>query len=155
MIKVYDDASNISMSLADATATKTGAIRLDSSFAAGDGVWGLVQEWTTTIDLATDPNAGSFTAGTITVSRIGKVVTFHGTSTFTHGSASSVSSSANLLPSWALPVAIAYNVYVLSSDMGRILINTDGSITTGYFDYFGATSNRINSIVGPLVTYTF
>jgi hypothetical protein len=43
MIKVYDDASNISMSLADATATKTGAVRLDSSFAAGDGVYGLVQ----------------------------------------------------------------------------------------------------------------
>jgi hypothetical protein len=43
MIKVYDDASNISMSLADATATKTGAIRLDSSFAAGDGVYGVVQ----------------------------------------------------------------------------------------------------------------
>jgi hypothetical protein len=42
MIKVYDDASNISMSLADATATKTGAIRLDSGFAAGDGVYGLL-----------------------------------------------------------------------------------------------------------------
>jgi hypothetical protein len=64
MIKVYDDASNISMSLADATATKTGAIRLDSSFAAGDGVYGLVQanKWqkrilstsltSTTVDIA-------------------------------------------------------------------------------------------------------
>ena len=43
MIKAYNDSSNISMSLADATATKTGAVRLSSDFAAGDGVYGFVQ----------------------------------------------------------------------------------------------------------------
>jgi len=43
MIKVYDDASNIAMSIADATASSTGAVRLSSDFAAGDGVYGFVQ----------------------------------------------------------------------------------------------------------------
>jgi microcystin-dependent protein len=42
MIKVYDDASNISMSLADATATKTGAVRLSSDFAATANQYGFV-----------------------------------------------------------------------------------------------------------------
>jgi len=41
MIKPYHDQSNISMSIADATATKTGAVRLSSDFAAGVSAWGL------------------------------------------------------------------------------------------------------------------
>lgn len=67
VVKLYNDASNISMSIADATATKTGAVRLNSGFAAGDGVYGLVQanKFQTKVvgsDVTTDTTFLSFNA---------------------------------------------------------------------------------------------
>ena len=44
IIKLYDDASNIAMSLKDATASLTGAVRLSSDFAASASDYGFVKK---------------------------------------------------------------------------------------------------------------
>jgi len=61
MIKVYDDASNIAISLADATASLTGAVRLSSDFAATSSQYGLVLA-----DKSQEKTLGGSVAGTST-----------------------------------------------------------------------------------------
>lgn len=76
---------------------------------------------------------GSFTGGTIRVSRFGKLVSIIMLTGGTHASASSVNSAANLIPQWAVPPAMQTNAYNFTgSDVLRVSVDTAGLLNTTY-----------------------
>ena len=59
IVKLYDDASNISMSIKDATASLTGAVRLSSDFAATTAQYGFLKAPNGTLRLHTGNGHGA------------------------------------------------------------------------------------------------
>jgi hypothetical protein len=75
IIKLYTDASNIAMSIADATASSTGAVRLSSDFAATSSQYGLVlaNKWQSKVTASPVSTTGVITSLTFNNLVIGKV----------------------------------------------------------------------------------
>lgn len=152
MIKVYDDASNISMSIADATESLTGAVRLSSDFAAGDGVYGFVQKWSEVVDITGDAN---FSVGNLVFSRVDNVVTVTADQNITHSSSTGgvISSAAGLIPAEFRPSDSIHNCYYVTTDeTSAIRVNTDGSFGLRYFSSTGGVA-RTTTRSAPIASY--
>lgn len=102
--------------------------------------------WSTVIDLATDPNAGDFTDGSILVKRVGDIVTVSVLSSLIHATLSSASSSNGLLPSWAIPDAGVNTAYLTESAGSRtIVIGSLGQLITSYYSATFSNVTRSSS----------
>jgi len=86
--------------------------------------------------------------------RVGKQVTVFSNGNLTHSSNNSPNSGNIVLPARFRPKQAAHTVYISGgADIGHILVNTAGQISTVYRTYSGSDSNRINSLTIPLITY--
>ena len=82
---------------------------------------------------------GDYTGGSITIVRIGRVVTITGS--LTHNSSSVPISANNVIPSWALPLGtdFAINVYDITTRVYRSGVNpVDESFSNIYRDWAGS-----------------
>lgn len=97
---------------------------------------------------------GSFTGGTLLVTKLGNQVSIRALTDLTHASASAPSSSVGLIPEWARPSDITTNVYFANTtEVRRFIVNADGGIATGYFNYAGSLTNLTGS--GPMVATSY
>lgn len=95
---------------------------------------------------------GSIT-GTCRATRIGRVVTLTGTGAWTHSSASSVSSGADL-PSQYRPSTETIGCFLATGSGIRIIrVQTSGVLTLEYFDEALAALNATGSGSPPVITY--
>lgn len=87
---------------------------------------------------------GSFTGGTLRVSKVGNIVTISSNASLTHASANNITSSAGLIPTWARPAATKLNLCYFDGTtyVTRFGVAADGSISTAYVDWAGAAVNR-------------
>jgi len=110
------------------------------------------------VDLAADPNSGSFTGGVLKLVRIDKAVILSGESKLTHGSAGSVSSLAGLVPADFRPTSNttddAWNeFYRDASGSCGISVKSDGQLLVEYYNDSGAVS-RTDTVKAPTMVYT-
>ncbi len=90
---------------------------------------------------------GDYTAGSVFVSKIGRVVTIS-TSGLSHSSATSSAGAVDGLPEWADPMVTSSNVSDFGSiHVGEINITTSRQVTSNYRTWAGGTQNRTTT--GP------
>jgi hypothetical protein len=85
---------------------------------------------TTTINAASDPNSGDLDSGSMTVVRVGNLVTITGS--FAHLLNRSPSSSSNFVPSWAQPTRSVLNAYASVAQRREVIVNTSGTLRFEY-----------------------
>ena len=95
---------------------------------------------TAVVDLATDPNAGAFTAGILTFERIGRRVTVTNTSgSITHGSASTATSGTLVPASMRPQTTIETVVNMNATRVASLRISNTGTVQADYLDWAGAS----------------
>ena len=96
----------------------------------------------------------NYTSGSFTVTRVGNQVTLTGNDTWAHSSATSASTSAGILPIDYRPSdTLSFAYYLAGAIACRLRIETDGTITTSYFDGNLTAKNETGSVVPPAATY--
>lgn len=86
--------------------------------------------------------SGSFTGGSVRVTRVNKNVTITLDSALTFAAASAPASAVNFLPSWAIPRSTKNNVYsATGTGILETEILTDGRLTLEFRTWAGATTN--------------
>jgi len=126
----------------EASSSQAGLVTMDSGATTS-----IVGEYETTTFNA----GGSFTGGdACTITRIGNVVTLQFDNTASHASATSVSSSAGIIPASYRPTSgVRYNAYYTAASgvFASVEVSTAGTITTRY------DSARTNTNAVPSITW--
>lgn len=97
-------------------------------------------------------SSGNFSAGQpdLLIARVNQVVTLSWND-LAHTSGSSASSASGFIPVGYRPAFLIFNTYAVGgSQVLRILVNTDGTITFNYFDWNGAGSARTGTSNGSI-----
>lgn len=115
------------------------------------------------VDFADRVELGNgFTAGEeVTITRTGNTVTITSDGALAHGSASAVSSTANVIPAAFRPSAQIGNVYYLEAvaEFGgagllcRVHVTSDGTLQTKYTDFAGGAVSRTDTYVSFSLSY--
>lgn len=97
-------------------------------------------------------SSGNFSAGQpdLLIARVNQVVTLSWND-LGHASGSSASSASGFIPVGYRPAFLIFNIYAAGgSQVHRVLISTDGTITFNYFDWNGAGSARTSTSNGSI-----
>lgn len=87
--------------------------------------------------------SGSFTSGTLKITRVGNVVTIASSVVLGFGSASAVSSASGLIPSYARPVAdVNQFTFMNGSRLESVGVSTAGLLDWRAFDWAGSGAAR-------------
>ncbi len=101
--------------------------------------------------------SGDFTAGTLIVTRAGRIVTITDDSgdQVTFSSASTPTSASGLIPTWARPNTQKINDYSFSaSQVFRITVDSSGTVEFSFVDWAGSASVRTDASFGWTLTYS-
>lgn len=107
--------------------------------------------YTQTLDLA---GSGNYTAGLVTFTRIGNVVTYVTHDVPEHSLGGGPGSATGFIPSIFLPVKDMYNVNALLGDgIYASAIYADGRFRNFYRNYSGAYVNRVDGAIAYTGSY--
>lgn len=96
--------------------------------------------------------SGDFTSGTVSITRIGRLITLK--VNLSHNSDSAVLSDPELLPIWARPQSGASNVYYFGGGyVSNIDVYSNGVIGTSYYLTTGSSYNRTSTGIAH-ITYS-
>lgn len=99
---------------------------------------------------------GNYTAGSIKIVRIGNQVTISALSNLTHASNSQPSTGSGIIPEWARPSVVKYNIYLAttSGSFYRVDVDPNGTLGTVYFNTALALVALTDASNGISITYT-
>ncbi|PCI45882.1 MAG: hypothetical protein COB41_00390 [Proteobacteria bacterium] len=104
---------------------------------------GTTYQRTEIINLA---GSGDFTGGSLSISRVGNIVTVTGVTDPTFASSSNVNSVSGLIPDWALPTVGVINLPTMSvSSVTYMFIHADGALTFQFRNWAGTLSSQTST----------
>ena len=150
IIKLYDDVADaVSVGVAEATSTTAGTSK--TSEAADTTEQYLIPEYR---EASFSTNVGTFTGGTLDITRVGRTVTITSQGLLSHSSSGSpITTSA--LPVWARPQANTYNCYIFSGGVWcAAIVLTSGVFQIQYRNSAGSAVSRTNSLTAITISYS-